>query len=148
MGQSTKTVEEMPDTVNLFTHQACRYLNYKKVDAETGEHYGLPYQEYQLDTRTFANGSDYEPNSCFENNIPSGMQDNSFCGGENVPLYLSFPHYYAADGHYIRQFSNKSDLQPSKELHGSILRLDPVMSALTTFKFALQLNVKIHQMPE
>merc|ERR1712198_279743 len=31
--------------------------------------------------------------------------------------------------------------------HGSMLRLDPVMSALTFFKFALQLNVKIYPMP-
>ena len=144
---SAKTAAEMPDSVRLFTHQACRYMTYIKEEANTGVHFGLPYQEYRLDNRTFANASVYEPNSCFQNNIPSGMQNNSFCGGENVPLYLSFPHFYTADDYYMQQFSKESDLRPSTDLHGSMLRLDPVMSALTFFKFALQLNVKIYPMP-
>ena len=144
---SAKTAAEMPDSVRLFTHQACRYMTYIKEEANTGVHFGLPYQEYRLDNRTFANASVYEPNTCFQNNIPSGMQNNSFCGGENVPLYLSFPHFYTADDYYMQQFSKESDLRPSTDLHGSMLRLDPVMSALTFFKFALQLNVKIYPMP-
>ena len=148
MDQPAKTVGHMPDSIDLYTHQACRSMTYLKADESLPDYHGLQHQEYQLDPRTFANGSEHETNSCFENNLPSGVQNNSYCGGENVPLYLSLPHFYQADGHYLRQFSNKSDLNPNKASHQSFMRLDPVMSTLTKFKFGLQLNVKIYTMPE
>jgi len=139
--------ENMPQTVDLFTHQACRHMTYLKAETPSPDHFGLPVHEYELDPKTFANGTVHEPNSCFQNNIPSGLQNNTFCGGENVPIYLSFPHFYQADEYYLHQFGEGSDLSPSRENHGSYIRLDPVMSAMSHFKFGLQLNIEVHQMP-
>ena len=69
-------------------------MTYLKAETPSPDHFGLPVHEYELDPKTFANGTVHEPNSCFQNNIPSGLQNNTFCGGENVPIYLSFPHFY------------------------------------------------------
>ena len=54
---------------------------------------------------------------------------------------------YQADEYYLHQFGEGSDLSPSRENHGSYIRLDPVMSAMSHFKFGLQLNIEVHQMP-
>ena len=142
-----KTDDDMPPSIEMFTHQACRLMTYLKTDDPTSYHHGLPSLRYELDPMTFANGSVHEDNSCFENNLPTGLQNNSYCGGENVPIYLSFPHFYTADPYYRDQFSNDSDLNPTKDQHGSFMNLDPVMSALTEFTFSLQLNIEIYQMP-
>ena len=69
-------------------------MTYMKAETPSPDHFGLPVHKYELDPMTFANGTVHEPNSCFQNNIPSGLQNNTFCGGENVPIYLSFPHFY------------------------------------------------------
>jgi len=141
-----KTLDDMPSSVELFTHQACRSMTYLRTDQKS-YHHGLASLKYNLDTNTFANGTTHEPNVCFENNLPSGLQNNSYCRGENVPIYLSFPHFYTADPYYQDQFSNLSDLNPTKDQHGSFMNLDFVMSALTAFTFSLQLNIEVFQMP-
>ena len=46
------------------------------------------------------------------------------------------------------QFSHDSDLRPDAEKHEPYMSIDPVLSAMTFFKFALQINVQIQRFPE
>ena len=147
-GRSQRSVRYMPESLDLFSHQACRSITYLRSDKPTEKHYGLSTHEYQLDPMTFANGSVYPNNECYDNNLPTGVQNNSFCQGEHVPMYLSFPHFYHADSHYLRQFSEDSELKPDGKEHATYLKMDPVLSALTYFKLALQINIQIQKFPE
>ena len=91
-----------------------------------GKHHVLDGILYQLPDTTFANATVHPNNWCFENNLPSGLQNGSHCNGKNSPIYFSFPHFYAADQFYVDQFDKKSDLKPTMEQHASTMLVEPV----------------------
>ena len=111
--------------IYLFSHQLCRVLNYKSKN-ETIKHHSLDGILYQLPETTFANATVHPDNWCFENNLPSGLQNGSHCNGKNSPIYFSFPHFYGADKFYLDQFDKKSDLKPAMEQHASTMLIEPV----------------------
>ena len=116
---------ETPDTLDLFSHQLCRVLTYESTN-ETQNHEGLEGNLYKLPETTFANESVHAKNWCFENNLPSGLQNGSYCNAKNSPIYYSFPHFYGADQFYLDQFDEKSELEPSMEKHRSSMLIEPV----------------------
>lgn len=106
------------DTLELFAHDFCRTITFV-TNRDVTFYEKLPGVIYELPVNTFANGSTYQPNWCFENNLPSGLHNSTYCKEEKTPLFMSFPHFYGADPFYINKFSPDSDLKPSKEKHGS-----------------------------
>ena len=60
--------------------------------------------------------------SCMEECMPSGVRGISKCR-YGAPVFLSFPHFYAADPYYLRSVEG---LNPKKELHELYLALEPV----------------------
>jgi len=147
VGQNDKSVNSMPDTLDMYSHQSCRSMQYTK-SGRVVDHFGMATVEYEMDVRNFANGTTYPPNACYNNNLPSGLQNSSFCGPAESPIYLSFPHFYGADNFYLDQFSPDSDLKPDPEMHSSKMTLDPVLSVLGKFQLGLQLNVQLQKLPD
>lgn len=147
-GSINRHMEEgdpMPSRLDMYTNEACRALTFTNT-GETKEHHGLIGRKYILDNNTFANGTVNPENSCFENNLPSGVQNVTQCnspGGMSAPIFLSFPHFYSADPFYVNQFSNDSDLAPSKDLHEPGMTLETTLSVPIELSFKLQLVVKI-----
>ncbi len=113
-------------TLELFAHDACRTLTYHYFGQNEDVH-GIPGKIYELPTTTFANGSVYPPNSCFDNNLPSGLHNATFCKAKKSPLFLSFPHFYGADDFYVNQLDTRSNFQPNKRQHGSRMVVLPVL---------------------
>ena len=109
------------DTLELFSHEACTTLSFKSFN-ETETHHGIEGTIFELPVTAFANETVHEENWCYENNLPSGMQNVTQCKGKNgkkSPLFLSMPHFYGADEYYINQFDPRSNFLPTKCDHGS-----------------------------
>ena len=120
------------DTLELFSHDACRVLSFYSMN-ETENVNGIDGTVYELPVTTFANTSVHEPNWCYENNLPSGVQNSSMCKDSNTPLMLSFPHFYGADQYYIRQFDSRSAFIPNKCDHGSKMVVMKVKNIVNLF---------------
>lgn len=113
------------DTVELYSHPVCRTLTYT-THGDIVFVENMPGIVYELPVSTFANESIYPQNWCFENNLPSGVLNATYCKEDKSPLFISFPHFYGADPYFISKFDPKSDFRPSKEKHGSRMVLLPV----------------------
>ena len=105
-------------TIELFSHDACRSLTYQST-GQIKHINQIPGKVYELPTTTFANGTVHPPNQCFENNLPSGVHNATYCKAEKSPLFISFPHFYGADPYFIDQFDSRSNFRPNKDEHGS-----------------------------
>jgi hypothetical protein len=57
--------------------------------------------------------------------LPQGVFNMSACQ-QNVPLYLSYPHFLHADPHYRRQVNG---MRPDAALHSLHLTVEPVSDA-------------------
>ena len=99
-----------------------------------------------MDETTFANATVNEDNACFENNLPSGVQNVTFCkaiDGMGAPIYISFPHFYSADPFYIHQFTSDSDFAPNQENHEPNMILETTLTVPIAINFRLQLIVRV-----
>lgn len=121
------------DSVELYSHQVCRTLTYV-THGEIDYVQNMPGIVYELPVTTFANKSVYPPNWCFENNLPSGVLNATYCKEDKSPLFISFPHFYGADPYFISKFHPDSDFAPSKEKHASRMVLLPVSSFICRYK--------------
>jgi scavenger receptor class B, member 1 len=119
------------DSIALFTPDLCRSLpfDYEKdvvVNGVTG--YRFSGGERALD-----NGTKYPENACYNDDsdelVPSGVMNISACR-YGSPIFMSFPHYYAADPFYLDEVNG---LEPEKEKHQSYFTLDPVNYFLIKF---------------
>ncbi|XP_059095164.1 protein croquemort-like isoform X1 [Tigriopus californicus] len=126
----------------LFSHDACRTLSFNFKGKSKVEN--VPGLLYKLDETTFANESTYAPNYCFNNNLPTGVQNSTQCK-QDSPAYISFPHFYQADPYYQNQFQDGS-IQPEGDLHESRIVLEPVTGIPMEVLIRLQINVKLNPM--
>ena len=137
--------EAMPNQLDIYTNEACTALSFIKTPGLV-DHLGLKGVKYVLDESTFANKTVFDKNACYENNLPSGLQNVTLCKAKNgigAPIFLSFPHFYAADPFYLAQFTEDSDLAPNQDLHQPHMVLETQMSVPIELNFRLQLNVKV-----
>ena len=114
------------------------------------EHNGLTGRKYVMNESVFANASVNPDNLCFENNLPSGLQNVTLCKAKDnkgVPLFLSLPHFFAADPAYVEQFASGSDLSPSPNRHQSSMILETTLSVPLEFYLKIQLVVKVDPDP-
>ena len=89
---------------------------------------GIAALKMQLDRRSFANTSESPGHSsCYNNNnLPTGVQNLTQCKLK-VPIFLSRPHFYLADGYYAHQFAGQG-IRPNPKLHESEVLIEPVSS--------------------
>ncbi len=116
---------ESSDTLELFAPDLCRTLIYQSTQNAT-KHHNLEGINYKLPISTFANATFNPQNWCFANNLPTGLQNASYCKAKKSPFLYSFPHFYGADPFYLDQFDSKSDLKPKEDLHSSSMLIEPV----------------------
>lgn len=91
------------------------------------EVHGVTGYRYKSGLRAVDNGTKFPENSCFYENgdgskVPSGVMNISSCR-YGSPVFMSFPHYYAADPFYLNEVQG---LEASKEKHESYITLEPV----------------------
>jgi len=110
------------DNLELFSHDACRTLAFNAKGAINAD--GVAANVFKLDETTFANATVNADNACFENNLPTGVQNATECK-VNAPAFLSMPHFYLADAFYADQFAPGSIL-PEGSKHESRMIVEPV----------------------
>ena len=127
---------EASDSISIYSTDLCRPLHFTK----TGKNsiHGVPVNTFELDPTNFANSTICSDNQCYDNNLPTGVQNVTQCKIKS-PVFVSRPHFYQADPSYLLQFQN--GLQPSAEKHNSVLWLEPASSIPGKVNIRLQLNI-------
>jgi len=124
------------DSFNIFSTDLCRPLTFSR----TGDHtvHGIPVQKFELSVNNFANTSVHQKNSCYNNNIPTGVQNVTHCKVKS-PTFVSQPHFHLADSSYADQF--QFGIQDKSEGYESAFWIEPMSSIPIKVEMRLQLNI-------
>ena len=123
-------------SISIYSTDLCRPLHFTKTGKDTI--HGVPVNTFQLDPANFANTTKCSDNHCYNNNLPSGVQNVTQCKMKS-PVFVSRPHFYQADPSYLQQF--QTGLQPSADKHNSVLWVEPASSIPGKINMRLQLNI-------
>lgn len=93
---------------------------------------------------SFANGTVYPENSCFGNNLRTGVQNVTQCKVKS-PAFVSRPHFHLADPYYAEQFQYGVHSDPN--LHESFFWLEAKSSIPIKVEMRLQLNILLQSVP-
>lgn len=126
------------ETLQLYAHDLCRTLTYRTSKRQEN-HHDLQGIVYELPTTTFANATVHPENWCFHNDLPTGLQNASYCKVKKSPFFYSFPHFYGADDYYIQQFDSGSGLTPNPENHSSSMLIEPVSIYSAEYRLVLSI---------
>lgn len=115
--------------ITFFTPDLCRSISFD-FEEEVTVH-DLNGYKYSGGEKMMDNGTLYPENSCFCTGecTPSGVLNVSECRF-GAPVFMSFPHYYAADPYFLDMVEG---LSPSKEKHQFSMTLEPVSYILFIF---------------
>lgn len=108
------------ETIYLFAPDMCRSIAYDYEKDITVD--GISGYRYTAKPKVMDNGTLYEENKCYNNNLPSGVTNVSACYF-GAPAFQSFPHFYGADTFYQDQVDG---MAPDKDKHESYFTIEPV----------------------
>jgi len=128
------------DSFDIWSTDTCRKLTFTREGSESK--HGIEVEKFKLADDVFDNGTICEDNLCYENNLPTGVQNVSQCKMKS-PAFLSRPHFYQADSYYGQQF--QIGIQPRPDKHESFFLIEPHTSIPLQVQMALQLNVLIEK---
>jgi len=129
------------DTISLYSTDLCRQLFFSKDKKEHSEQFsihGIPVEKFELSPTNFANGTVCRENSCYNNNLPTGVQNVTTCKRKS-PAYISRPHFHLADPIYQDQF--QFGVTPRVGDHDSTFWIEPLSSIPLKVEMRMQLNV-------
>lgn len=117
--------QQLKDSIELFAPDMCRSIPYDYEKEETV--HGVTGYRFAGGLRALDNGMHFPDNACYssddaEPSFPSGVMNISACR-YGSPVFMSFPHYFAADPFYANEVEG---LKPEKEKHESYFTLEPV----------------------
>jgi len=135
-------ISKTSDIIAIFSTDLCRSLQFKKKDEL--EHFGIAAIKYQLEEESFANGTVCPENTCFGNNLRTGVQNVTQCKVKS-PAFVSRPHFHLADPYYAEQF--QYGVHPDPNLHESSFWLEPQTSIPIKVEMRLQLNILLQSVP-
>jgi len=128
------------DSISIFSTDLCRQLHFTRTSAH--DVHGIPVEKFELAPTNFANSSVCADNACYNNNIPSGVQNVTQCKMES-PAFVSRPHFHLADPFYKEQF--QYGVQPRQGDHDSSFWVEPKSSIPLKVEMRLQLNVLLRK---
>merc|ERR1711892_595849 len=128
------------DSISIFSTDMCRPLHFTR--SEKQELHGIPVNTFELSHSNFANSSVCPGNSCYNNNIPSGVQNVTQCKMES-PAFVSRPHFHLADPFYKEQF--QFGIEAKEGEHDSSFWVEPKSSIPIKVEMRLQLNVLLRK---
>lgn len=125
--------------ISFFSPDMCRSIAFdfnEEVDVK-----GINGYKYSGGKRTVDNGTVYPETKCFSigKSVPSGVMNVSSCRF-GTPVFMSFPHYYAADPYYLEQIEG---LLPDKEKHEFFMTLEPMSGIPLDVAARFQINMLI-----
>jgi len=132
----------MRDNFEIWSTDICRTIQFQRSGLESI--HGIPADKFQLSAEVFANETQCSANGCYNNNLPTGVQNVTQCK-LNSPAFVSRPHFYAADPSYVDQFQYGISPDPAK--HESYFLIEPKTSIPLKVSMRLQLNILISANP-
>eukprot|EP00090_Calanus_glacialis_P047207 TRINITY_DN9663_c0_g1_i5.p1 TRINITY_DN9663_c0_g1~~TRINITY_DN9663_c0_g1_i5.p1 ORF type:complete len:421 (-),score=128.04 TRINITY_DN9663_c0_g1_i5:26-1225(-) len=128
------------DSISIYSTDLCRPLHFTR--SSTQDVHGIPVQKFDLAASNFANSSVCAENACYNNNIPSGVQNVTQCKMES-PAFVSRPHFHLADPFYKEQF--QYGVHAKEGAHDSSFWVEPKSSIPVKVEMRLQLNVLLRK---
>lgn len=130
--------------ISIFSGDLCRPLDLYFTDEQYIN--GLTVYKYSSTERTLDNGQKYSENQCFTSNddILSGVMNISACR-YGAPVFVSMPHFYAADPSYLNYTEG---LSPSEDEHAFYIALDPNTGVPVEVAARLQINIHVQPHPD
>nr|XP_022900676.1 scavenger receptor class B member 1-like [Onthophagus taurus] len=129
-------------TLKLYRRAFCRTVNivYENKNFTNG---GLEYYQYRLDPNLLLNN--ISDNKCYCSNnkkcLPNGFGSIAPCY-YGIPIVISQPHYYNADERVLEQVNG---LNPTKEKHDTIMKINPYLGVPIEGKLRVQINLKVSE---
>ncbi|XP_057312469.1 lysosome membrane protein 2-like [Hydractinia symbiolongicarpus] len=132
------------DKLYMFLTYYCRSL-YITYDAEQTIK-GIKLYGFHLTEEILANSSINPSNKAFcdERCWPSGLIHIAKCLPGHPPVFLSLPHFYLGDQHLIDAIDG---IHPEKDLHETIIAVEPVTGLSMNSHQRLQLNFFVQPVP-
>lgn len=129
--------------ITLFNGEMCRPLDLFFTEEINVD--GINLYKYSATERSVDNGTKYPEYECFSygDSVPSGVMNVSSCR-YGAPVFISFPHFYAADPYYLNFVDG---LAPSRENHEFYLALEPSTGVPVQVAARLQANILIQPSP-
>lgn len=129
--------------LSFYSADMCRTLDFD-FEREHTVHDIVGYK-YSGGRKTVDNGTEYPENQCFSAGeaVPSGVMNVTSCR-YGTPVFMSFPHYYAADPYYLSQVDG---LQPDASKHEFAMTLEPQTGIPLDVAARLQINMLIRPTP-
>ena len=103
--------------------------------------HGIPVKRFVLSASNFDNSSCKAENACYNNNIPTGVQNVTQCKAKS-PTFVSRPHFHLADPYYKEQF--QFGIMESENF-GSHILIEPLSSIPIRVDMKLQLNILLNK---
>merc|ERR1711892_285689 len=128
------------DSISIFASDLCRQLHFPRSSIQ--DVHGIQVEKFDLAASNFANSSVCAENSCYNNNIPTGVQNVTQCKMES-PAFVSRPHFHLADPFYRQQF--QYGVRPVEGVHDSSFWVEPKSSIPLKVEMRLQLNVLLRK---
>lgn len=129
--------------VSFWSGDMCRTLDFD-FDSETKVH-GVDGYKFAGGRKTVDNGTEFPESGCFNEGerVPSGVMNVTSCR-YGTPVFMSFPHYYAADPYYLQHVDG---LQPDREKHEFFMTMEPMTGVPLDVAARLQINMLIRPTP-
>lgn len=129
--------------ITIFHGELCRYLDLYFDREEVVN--GIKSYRYAANERSVDNGTTSQDHACFlhDENLPAGMMNITECR-YGAPIFVSFPHFYAADPYFLRAVDG---LKPEKDKHELYVILEPETALPLELVGRLQINVLIQPSP-
>lgn len=129
--------------IALFNGDLCRPLDLYFTEEQQID--GLNVYKYSSTERTLDSGQNYAENACFSvaDDIRPGVMNISACR-YGAPVFVSMPHFYAADESYLDYTDGMS---PSADKHAFYISLDPHTGIPVEVAARLQINIHVQPFP-
>lgn len=107
------------------------YLKKEKM----ADWYGIPVKRFAIQSKDMENSTINPANEQYFMFGPSGILNTTKAA--NVPVFISFPHFYLADNHLVAAIEG---LNPQESIHQTYIDVEPQTGLLTSARKRLQVN--------
>lgn len=130
--------------LSFYSSDMCRTLDFD-FERERSVRDIVGYK-YSGGRKTVDNGTAFPANQCFSAGeaVPSGVMNVTSCR-YGTPVFMSFPHYYAADPYYLSQVDG---LRPDVDKHEFSMTLEPSTGIPLDVAARLQINMLVRPTPD
>ncbi|RYY83742.1 hypothetical protein EON63_10550 [archaeon] len=131
----------------LTSHKAQVFISdvfrsaYAEVMSTEKWYHDIPVQRFGIQQRDIYNASINPNNAQYYSFGPTGLLNLTMA--DNLPVFVTFPHFYMADSSLVEAVVG---VQPIKEIHETIVDVEPHTGALVRAKKRLQVNYQVDSM--